>query len=343
MQYSQKMILFLGLALMTLVMQGCRDNNEAIPAEFALKRPGYFPAPVYVFGNNVYSKEGFDLGRKLFFDPILSIDGSISCGSCHKQSFAFADAGLALSVGIEGRLGPRNSPPIFNLAWHPNFMWDGGINHLEIMPLAPITNHLEMGDTLPNVINKLRQHPDYPKLFKNAFGKEQIDDQQLFWALAQFMANVVSADSKFDSFYLGKSSLNSNESAGYLLFQTHCQSCHTAPLFSNFSFQNNGLDSIFNDAGRYGITLNDADKGKFKVPSLRNIELTGPFMHDGRFGTLEEVLEHYSEGIKQSSTLSAELTIGGLNLSQAEKNDIIAFLKTLTDYEFIVKDIYKSH
>ncbi len=334
-------IILTGIALMVLLLQGCRDYiNDTIPEAYQLIRPDYFPNPIYNFGNNVYSKDGFELGRKLFYDPILSIDGTISCGSCHKQSFAFADAGLALSFGVEGRTSTRNSPPMFNLAWNPSFMWDGGVNHLEIMPLAPITNHVEMADTLPNILAKLRQHSEYPQLFREAFGKEQIDDQQLFWALAQFMANMVSADSKYDSFRLGKVSFSSAESAGYQLFQSHCQSCHTEPLFTNFSFQNNGLDSVFIDEGRYGITLDNADKGKFKVPSLRNVELTAPYMHDGRFSTLEEILEHYSNGIRASETLAEQLSSNGFYLSNSDKINIITFLKTLTDYKFIEKEIY---
>ena len=277
------------------------------------------------------------MGRKLFFDPILSIDSTISCGSCHHQEDAFADGGLAQSIGVFGQKSLRNSQPIFNMAWNTLFMWDGGINHIEIQPFAPIVNPLEMGEDLNHVIDKLRRHSEYPDLFQNVFDETPLTDQQVFWVLAQYMGNLVSAESKYDKYVTGKVEFNQAELNGLRIFRANCASCHSEPLFLDNSFHNNGLDTSFPDQGRFGITRDPKDMGKFKTPTLRNIMLTGPYMHDGRFELIEEVIDHYSEGIESSNTLSPLLydNIGGMALSQSEKQDLITFLETLTDYEFI--------
>lgn len=217
-------------------------------------------------------------------------------------------------------------------------MWDGGVNHIEVMPLAPLTNPAEMGENLANIVRKLNNHAEYPTLFKNVFKRDSMDDQQMLWALAQYMSGLISANAKYDQYINGTATLTTDEQEGLILFRQHCASCHSEPLFTDYSFQNNGIDKVFADSGRYRITRNDEDMGKFKVPTLRNVALSGPYMHDGRFKTLDEVLAHYADGVQHSATLSPLLQKNGqpgLNLSNSEQQKIISFLHTLTDEEFI--------
>ncbi|MBA3704473.1 MAG: cytochrome-c peroxidase [Bacteroidetes bacterium] len=295
--------------------------------------PGW-PNPQYDFSSNPLTKNGFILGRQLFYDTKLSHDNTISCGSCHQASAAFADPGNSVSKGINGLAGNRNSPSLFNLNWQTNFMWDGGINHIEVQPLAPISNPVEMDENLKTLVNKLQSDASYRKLFNNAFGTETVTSQLLLKALAQFMGMLESYNSKYDLYARGEISFTTAEMNGLTLFQQKCNTCHTTPLFTNLQYLNNGLDSFFTDGGRAEITGFASDSGKFKVPSLRNVALSSPYMHDGRFQTLSEVLDHYVSGIKNSSTLSAQLT-GGIPLSVQEKQDILAFLNTLTDHTFV--------
>jgi cytochrome c peroxidase len=239
------------------------------------------------------------------------------------------------SLGVNNTVGKRNSPALSNLAWYPNFMWDGGINHIETFSFAPITNPLEMHETMSNVVAKLNASAHYKEKFKKAYGSETVTDQNLLKALAQFMAMMISADSKYDNYILGKTTFSSAEENGLQLFRTHCASCHTEPLTSSFGFANNGIDSDFStDLGRGLVTQDPNDNGKFRIPSLRNVELTYPYMHDGRFFTLSQVLDHYSNGIVQSSTLDPSLGTGFYFTSQ-EKQDIITFLNTLTDQNYL--------
>jgi cytochrome c peroxidase len=332
-----KNALYLAISLLAF---SCKDEiAEPVSGFQGLSYPDYFPKPHYQFVNNKLTEAGHSLGRELFFDPILSSDSSISCGSCHSQPHAFSDHNGAFSVGVNQKKGDRNAPPIFNLAWSPNFMWDGGVNHLEIMPLSPIINPLEMNETISNVLVKLNRHSGYKQKFKSAFGKEIIDDQMLFYALTQYQGTIVSASSRYDAMRKGEISFTTDEQAGYQLYQTHCSNCHTEPLFTDFTYRNNGIDTNFTDLGRGRITQNTADNGKFKVPSLRNIELTYPYMHDGRFFTIDMVLDHYSEGIKSSATIDGSLS-KNKNFSQVEKKQIITFLYSLTDYTLLSNRFY---
>lgn len=294
----------------------------------------YFPDPVYTFQNNVQSFDKFALGRTLFFDPILSSDSTVSCSLCHEQAHIFAGHNTPVSAGVNGALGTRNSPALFNLAWSPAFMWDGGINNIEVMPVAPITNPVEMHETLPGVIAKLEQSARYRKLFKAAYGSEEITDQKLLKALAQYLIMIISDNSKYDQVRRGEASYTSTEQAGYDLFVQQCSQCHAEPLFTDYSYRNNGLDATFTDHGRATITQLPEDEGRFKVPSLRNVEFTYPYMHDGRLFTLNQVLEHYNSGIHQSATLDPLLS-AGIPLNGTEKQQLIAFLKTLTDYNLL--------
>lgn len=327
-------------------MVSCTRNNDdtVIPdvVADAPDRPAHFPEAYYKHNPNTYSKAGYELGRKLFFDPLLSIDNTISCGSCHKQQYAFADIPVAFSSGVNGLKGRRHTPAIFNMAWNKSFMWDGGVNHLEVMPLAPLTNPVEMGESIGHIIYKLNRHKDYPSLFKKVFSRDSIDDQQMFWALAQYMSNLVSATSKYDDVYRGKTSFTQEELEGYMLFKNNCATCHAEPLLTDYSFRNNGIDTVYTaDSGRYRISQLSQDWGAFKVPTLRNIAVTAPYMHDGRFATLQQVLQHYATGVKSSATVSPLLIKNGtpgLQLNTEEQQKIIAFLQTLTDYKFLSKE-----
>jgi len=327
---------FFILSLLVISINSCKDDSITEPStEFkGLNYPSYFGLPHYNFTSNPLTAKGVQLGRELFYDPILSIDSTISCGSCHSQTHAFADHNGGFSEGVNQAKGNRNAPAIFNLAWNTSFMLDGGINHIEIMPLAPIVNPLEMNETISNVLLKLNRHRDYPTKFYEVFGKKTIDDQMLFYAITQFQGTIISDGSKYDMVQQGKSIYTIEENAGYQLFKTHCSSCHKEPLITDNSFRNNGLDTIFNDLGREKITQLAEDRGKFKVPSLRNVELTYPYMHNGSFFTLESVIDHYTDGIKLSPTLDPRLS-SRIKLTGAEKFQLVSFLKTLTDYTLL--------
>lgn len=300
------------------------------------QQPTHFPEVVYRFSNNAITKEKFELGRKLFYEPRLSRDNTISCGSCHIQSAAFTHHGHDVSHGIDDRLGTRNSTPIMNLAWMPEFFWDGGVFDLDLQPIVPITSHVEMDETVENVLQKLRSHSQYPALYKKAFGDTAITTARTMKALSQFMLMCVSANSKYDSVMRKQiNGFTALEQKGYLLFQQKCSACHKEPLFTDNSYRNNGIAIGANDdQGRYLVTLNEKDKYRFKVPSLRNLEFTKPYMHDGRFLTLEVVLEHYNSHVQPTPNLDPLLK-QGIPMTAEERAAIIAFLKTLSDRNFL--------
>jgi cytochrome c peroxidase len=298
--------------------------------------PKNWPKPVYNFKNNPLSKEKIFLGRNLFYDPILSRDNSISCASCHSPYNAFTHVDHNVSHGIEDRIGTRNSPTLMNLAWHKSFMWDGAINHLDMQVLAPISHPDEMDEKIENVILKINHAKKYKTLFFNAFGDSTATGEKTLKAISQFMLTLISANSKYDLVKQHTAKFTSQEQNGYKLFQKHCASCHQEPLFTNLKFENNGLkiDPKIKDWGRMKITNNPQDSLKFKVPTLRNIEFSFPYMHDGRFKKLSQVLNHYTNEIQYSPTLSQALT-KSIKLTSNEKVDIIAFLLTLSDREFL--------
>lgn len=328
--------------IIAVTFWACKKENTATPVEsFGFVKPSHFPAPHYTFDQNTQTRDRFELGRTLFYDPILSLDSTVSCATCHDQPHGFADHNVKFSSGVNGTQGKRNSPALSNLAWYPNFMWDGGVNHIETFSVAPITNALEMKETIAHVITKLNNSNTYKAKFKQAYGIETITDQYMLKALAQFLAMLTSSDSKYDRVYQGFATFSSSEQSGYTLFKAHCASCHAEPLTTDFSFRNNGLDTHFVDLGRNLITLDASDLGKFRVPNLRNVELTYPYMHDGRFFTLAQVVDHYSTGIKQSATLDQSIS-GGFNFTSQQKLDIIAFLKTLTDNTFLANKWYSE-
>ena len=297
--------------------------------------PGW-PQPVYDFKQNPVTREGFALGRKLFYDGRLSRDGNFSCAACHQQFAAFATYDHNLSHGINNSFTRRNAPGLFNLAWQKEFMWDGGINHLDLQPLAPMTDTLEMGETLDNILNKLRADSVYPGMFKDAFGSADINTQRLTKALSQFLLMMVSANSKYDRVMRGEDSFNLPQRLGYEIFEKKCQNCHKPPLFTDYSYRNTGIatDQYLNDIGRMKITRNPADSLKFKVPSLRNVQLTFPYGHDGRFYNLQDVLDHYRKAVANSPTVDS-LVRNNLPLSNYETGQLKAFMYALTDSSFI--------
>jgi len=308
---------------------------------FSFEKPVGFPNPFYNFSNNPLTQQGFELGRYLFYDPILSLDSTLSCSSCHAQGHGFADHNVPLSKGVDKKFGTRNAPALMNLAWSTSFMWDGGVNHIEVQPLVPLTSEHELGETMANLVEKLNKNVFYKKKFKEAFGVNTITDQKLLHALAQFTSMLVSSNAKYDQVLAGKSSFTEQEQQGFTLFKLKCANCHTEPLFTDYSYRNSGLESTIIDIGREKVTQNPADKGKFKVPTLRNIEHTYPYMHDGRFFNLEQVLAFKSNGIQDSPSLDISLK-NGLNLTKEEQQAIIVFLKTLTDNSFIGNVLYSE-
>jgi len=299
--------------------------------------------------DNPVSIEGADLGRHLFYDPILSRDSSISCSSCHKQKFAFSDS-LKLSSGINGRLTVRNAMPLYNLAWYPAYFWDGRANSIENQVSHPILDTNEMDMTWELLNHRLSNSNFYRNKFKRAFGSDRIDSIRIKYAIAQFERSLLSINSKFDKALRFETHLDSLEYAGFVIVndqsKADCLHCHTTdanPLGTSLKFSNNGIDSIFNtdeytDKGRGAISFRENEVGKFKVPSLRNVAFTAPYMHDGRFRTLEEVLNFYSEQVNVSVNIDSKMTRaheGGVQLSDNDKKAIIAFLHTLSDSTFI--------
>ncbi len=319
------------------------------PKPMQIKIPSNFPSPVYDLTINPVTEEGFELGRKLFYEPMLSRDSNVSCGSCHQQAAAFIQAGHDFSHGVDNLHGRRNSLPIFNALFYRTFFWDGGVHNLDMVPINPIENRIEMDEKMDNVIRKLNSSPNYRVLFKHAFKVDSITTKEFLQAFSQFMAAMISANSRYDKYVRNEGeTLNSDELNGLAIFKQKCSSCHATDLFTDGSYRNNGITNDFRfDKGRQEITLLESDKGKFKVPTLRNIEYTAPYMHNGSLATLEEVLDHYTNGMKPSETIDTFFRKKdgslGIDLTTMEKKDLIAFLKTLSDQEFITNKIFSEY
>ena len=303
---------------------------------------GTFPVPDLPRDNPLI-EERVALGKKLFHEPALSRDLSLSCASCHDAKAAFTDS-RRVSLGIQDRPGTRNAMPLFNLAWKSNFFWDGRVNSLREQVLMPIQDHAEMDETLDRVTAKLAADPTYLPRFTAAFGAPKITSEKIGLAIEQYLLTLTSFDSKFDRALRGKTMLDADEKRGFELFMTEyeprtgqlggdCFHCHGGPLFSDHQFHNNGLKPS-KDVGRLGITGLESDRGKFATPSLRNISRTAPYMHDGQFASLEEVVAHYNHGIHRSPSLDPNLAKhpeGGLQLSPEDQRALVAFLKTLAE------------
>lgn len=324
------------------------DNYENIPLVFNV--PSNFPPLAYDLKNNPPTEKGFELGKKLFYDGRLASDGIVSCGFCHIQADAFTHHGHTVSHGVNNEVGTRNTPPIQNLAYQTAFMYDGATTHLDLQPIIPFTSPIEMNGNFSDVIIMMKADQTYQKLFKIAFTDGQINAENMLKALGQFMVMVTSSNSRFDKFRRNEAGgiLSQQEQAGYTLFNQKCASCHATDLFTDNSFRNNGLqvNPAINDIGRYRVTQLDQDVYKFKVPSLRNIEKTAPYMHDGRLFTLEAVMEHYNSGVVNSNTLDPLLKANGklgIPMTEVEKTQIIVFLKTLTDSQYLTDKRFSEY
>lgn len=351
-------------ALIALSIYSCKKEEVGVVAEydgteyvvqFKNNTLPNFPYP----DDNPMTIRKVELGRHLFYDKSLSIDNTVSCATCHIQSDGFSDINQ-FSTGVNGGVGARQAMAIFNMAYNSNqFFWDGRANLLRDQSLMPIEDHLEMGETLENVINKLKTLPKYQVLFTQAFEDGEINTLNLSFALESFMNSIISEDSKYDRFLAGNEVLTDSEERGRVLFfgeyneffpdisGADCAHCHSGNNFENDLYMNNGLDTDaeFTDIGREAVTDDPNDRAKFKVTSLRNIAVTSPYMHDGRFNTLEEVIDHYNEGVKNSSTVDPALlgtTSTGLMLDAQEKEDLINFLQALTDQTFLNNPEYKD-
>ena len=333
-----------------LAAKGFRNADGTTP--LAIDYPDYFGNRIFIPEDNPTTEQGVALGRELFYEPALSANNSISCATCHQQRLAFTD-GKQLSNGFDGALQPRNTMSLANLLWVRRFFWDGRADGLEKQAETPLTGLHEMGQSLEASAQKLRAKKIYGSAFKNAFGSDDITGDRIVKALAQFERTLVSANSLYDKYLRGEYKATISELNGIALFYANpdpkrnirgasCGHCHVGPKTFNELFHNNGLDSIPKDFGLEKISGQEYDRGRFRVVTLRNIALTGPYMHDGRFNTLEEVVSHYNEHVKQSNTLSPflqnnsnDLNNKSLALTLHEKTDLVAFLNMLTDSSFV--------
>jgi cytochrome c peroxidase len=350
---------------LTLIIYSCK-KDPAFPTNGNLDGHSHthadvdnrnFPIP-NIPADNPLTVEGIALGRMLFYEKMLSRNNTISCASCHNQASGFSDTNK-FSAGVNGLLGKRQAMAVFNMLWHSNgFFWDGRSNLLRHQSLIPIEDPLEMAETLPNIVAKLQGSAMYRNAFIKAFNTETVDTLLISKALEQFMNSIISNQSKYDAYLDSNASLTALEERGRFLFFNEftpsvplqsgadCAHCHSGLIFMNNKYMNNGLDNDanFTDLGRELVTGNANDRAKFKVPTLRNIELTPPYMHDGRFKTLREVINHYNTGVIMSSTLDGAIqpTVGGLNLTTADIDALEAFLKTLTDKSLATNPAYSS-
>ena len=347
-------LVILSVALFVFACKKDKDDDDVTDTPYqttpyTIETPPGFPA-MNIPADNPITVEGVALGRKLFYDKILSGNNTQSCASCHNQALSFTDNGTQFSTGITGAIGTRNAQPLINLGYNLHYFWDGRGTTLEEQILEPVSNPIEMHLSWNEAAAKLNANSTYVNEFKNAFGISTIDSSYVVKAIAQFIRTMISYNSKLDKRLRNEISLTPSELNGYVIYVTergdcfHCHNIDAGRLMTDNLFHNNGLDSVFTDLGRGAITGNAFDYGKFLTPTLRNIALTAPYMHDGRFQTLEEVVEHYNSGGKASSTVDPLMKhVGtGLNLSNQEKADLVAFLKTMTDTSFINDTRFRS-
>src|SRR5688572_2431923 len=335
---------YLFFCLGLLALAGCHKTETQTPEPFSVSVPANLASSVPFQERNPFTREGVLLGRKLFYDPILSGNNKISCATCHNQEKAFTDGEALATHGISGKALHRNAPALQNLAWMNGWFWDGGAKDIESLNFGPIKHPDEMGQNLTELVKELQNHAEYPTLFKAAFQTDTITSLTITRALAQFQRTLISADSRYDKYVRNEGGkLDSEELEGLTLFKQKCSSCHATDFFTDFGYHNNGLDNSYSTNfesiawGRGRISEKPGDIGKYKTPTLRNITLTAPYMHDGRFNSLEAVVDHYRSGVKNSATLAPELKQNGttgIAISDAEKTKIIKFLQTLTDTEF---------
>lgn len=325
----------------SLLLNGCRKTRlETTVIPFTV--PAGFPQPVSNFQANPLTEEGFQLGKKLFFDGRLSVDNVHACGSCHQPVAAFTTFEHDRSHGVNNSHTLRNAPGLFNLAWYPAFNQDGSAQNLETVYRNHLTNPVEMGETLGNILAKISRDETYTPLFRAAFGDEKITEDRVYKALNQFVLSLVSANSKYDRMRRGEAGFNTQENAGYTLFKAKCATCHAEPLFSDFSYRNTGfeVDPFLNDYGRMRVTGNRSDSLKFRVPSLRNAEFTSYYTHDGRINTFRTVIQHYRFSVNGSPTLDP-LLANGIQLTDAEEDALVAFIRTLSDSAFLTNSRFR--
>ncbi len=340
-------------------LMGCQHEEDPIPVTgpigtpLTVQIPANFPQ-MPIPEDNPFTVEGVELGRYLFYDERLSGNNMMSCASCHSPQVAFTDDGNQFSTGIDGVQGTRNAMALINLAWDTRYFWDGRVLTLEDQILRPVTDPIEMHETWPSAMAKIQADPVYPPMFEAAFGTDQVDSLLVAKAVAQFLRTMISGNSPFDRFQRGEGLLDVDAQLGILLTQLEggdpalnlggqwgadCFHCHPhgGGRMTDGQLHNNGLDSVFTDLGAGGITGSPEDMGRFKTPTLRNVALTAPYMHDGRFQTLEEVIEHYNSGGHESPTVDVfmKYTQGGLQLTPEKKQQLIAFLNSLTDMDFV--------
>ncbi len=336
--------LWVSLFAAFFIVSACSGNDIIEPLSkdevYNLEKPSYFPEMTFDITGNPITVNGVALGKKLFYEGKLSRNNTISCGFCHIQEYAFTHHGHNVSHGIDDRLGIRNAPAIQNMAFLKNYTWDGVSHNLDERSLVPITTDFEMDSSLPEAVAKLNADTNYKKMFKAAFGDENITGEKILKAISQFMATMISADSKYDQMKKGTATFTAEENQGMALFQNKCSACHSGELFTDESYRNTGMyyNSQFDDRGRYRVTLDWNDNMKFRVPSLRNVEYTAPYMHDGRFYTLDAVMNFYSDNVENQPNLDPLLKQNGhigIAMNVQEKQYIITFLKTLSDKNFI--------
>jgi cytochrome c peroxidase len=348
-----KSLLIVALAGITFLIASWSYSGDPIETgNYTFIYPANFGSRMNIPAGNPTTKQGVYLGRMLFYEKRLSANNSISCGTCHEQEKAFTD-GKAFSEGVDHTPTPRNAMSLVNLLWGRKFFWDGRAEGLEAQAVIPMTNPHEMGQPMDASVKKLNNDAEYHQLFKLVYSDDQITADRIAKALAQFERTLISCNSKYDQYLAGKYQPTPQEQHGMQLFLTgpnpekgirgaNCSHCHGGPKTYMELFHNNGLDSIPKDNGIETLTNLPTDRGRFKVPTLRNIALTAPYMHDGRLKTLPEVLDHYSDHVVQSPSLSSvfrgesnEIKGKTLKLTSEEKKDIIAFLNMLTDESFI--------
>lgn len=337
-------------AFTVLLLSACRKDPE-IPGpgtqavnSYAPVIPQGWPQPVYNFESNTVTYDGFMLGRHLFYEPLLSQDTTISCGSCHLQVYAFSNGpGHPVSHGVHSLLGTRNSPALFNLNWNTKLMWDGAVNNLENQPIAPISNAIEMNLGIANAVFRIANTQKYKDLAKKAYGDTMINSQRMLKAMAQFMGLLVSYNSRYDQVKKGQATFSTSENNGYTVYKAKCSYCHTEPLFSDYEFRNKGLPiNFYQDSGRYRITQLSSDIFKFKTPSLRNLAFTAPYMHDGRFTTIDDVLTFFTSGVVTTLPNIDPYMTQPHSITAQEKNDLLSFLATLNDYTFVNDERFKE-
>lgn len=325
------------LVLLAYLLGACRKSDNPNNLHLtSLEIPDGFPAAVNRFNTNPLSEEGIALGRKLFYDGRLSKDGYYPCASCHQQIAGFGTYEHDRSHGYNGSHTLRNAPVLFNLAWQTSFHWDGEFSSLYAEAAQPITGHIEMAESFQGVIGKLQQDAEYRAMFKKVFRTEFIAPEHILMALEQFTGTLVSGNSRYDRYKKGLIAYTTDEEAGYQVYKTKCATCHPEPLFTDFSYRNIGLpvDPLLNDYGRMRITHLSGDSLRFKVPTLRNVDVSSNYMHDGRFNTLAQCISHYRTGVQTGPTVDP-LVAAGIATTTTETNQLIRFLRTLTDSAFL--------